>query len=406
LTNFISPKGEEKNMSTKKENSEKETIQKIRTVNINRRGFLRFTGTGAAAIASGLIAGCAPTAPQEPSAESAGEEQEAPAEAPTEVPDGKQVLAIGQWGGDWLETLKAEIVEPFEQEYDCVVEIDTAWPFWPKMAAAPVDAPPLDVINDNLPHAFRMQDAGLLFSPQEVKQNVPNAANLWDFAFEGTGVIHAWSPYGIGYRADLVDPVPTSYADLFSARFNDKRGTYTMPNTLGAALVMIAGKIFGADEYDYEAGLQALAEAAPWKLAEFTTQMTGLLERGEIEVANIHDSDIYQQADQGLPFDWTTADDAPVGVLAQNLSIAKNTKNPDLAFAFVDYFLNPARHLALTGQFYMRPANKTEEVSEAMAARGVKNSADEIDNLWVFDWNWWNEHEEEIVERYNEIIQG
>jgi putative spermidine/putrescine transport system substrate-binding protein len=252
-----------------------------------------------------------------------------------------------------------------------------------------------------------MQDAGMLFTPDEVKAKVPNAANLWDFAFEGTGVIHGWSPYGIGYRKDLVDPPPASYAEMFTdARFNDKRGTYTMPNTLGAALVMIGSKVFGKDEYDYEAGLQALADAAPWKLAEFTTQMTGLLERGEVLVGNIHDSDIFQQADQGLPFDWAIANDAPTGVLAQNLSVAKYSKNPDLAMAFVNYYLEPERHLKLTGQFYMRPANKTEALSPEMAARGVKNSADEIEGLWVFDWHWWNENEETIVERYNEIIQG
>ena len=42
----------------------------------------------------------------------------------------------------------------------------------------------------------------------------------------------------------------------------------------------------------------------------------------------------------------------------------------------------------------MRPGNKTEQVSEQMAAKGVKNSEDEIKNLWVFDWNWWNQNEE------------
>lgn len=384
-------------MSTDKSIQDQELIAKARTVRVSRREFLKFmTASGAAAVASGLISACSPGA------------TEAPVVSATQAPAGeKPVLNIAQWGGQWLETLKAEIVDPFQEEFDCVVNIDTAWPFWPKMAAAPLEDPPLDVINDNLPHAFRMQAAGMLFSPDEVKANVSNTADMWDFAFEGTGVIHGWSPYGLGYRKDLVDPPPTSYAELFTdPRFDGLRGTYTMPNTLGAALVMIAGEIFGSGYQDYETGLKMLSDAAPWKLAEFTTQMTGLLERGEIHIANIHDSDIFQQADQGLPFDWTTANDAPVGVLAQNLSVAKYSKNPELAFEFVNYFLDPARHLALTGQFYMRPANKKEELTDAMKNKGVKNSPDEIKDLWVFDWLWWNENEEAIVERYNEIIQG
>jgi putative spermidine/putrescine transport system substrate-binding protein len=384
-------------MSTRKYDQDRELIAKIRTLRISRRDFFKIAASsGAAAVASGLISACGPGA-TETATVSGGEV----------AAGGKPVINTAQWGGQWLESLKTEIVEPFQEEFDCVVNIDTAWPFWPKMAAAPLEDPPLDIINDNLPHSFRMQAAGMLFSPDEVKENVPNAADLWDFAFDGTGIIHGWSPYGLGYRKDLVDPPPTSYHDLFEdPRFDNLRGTYTMPNTLGAALVMIAGEIFGSGYQDYETGLEMLAKAAPWKLAEFTTQMTGLLERGEIHIGNIHDADIFQQADQGLPFDWTIANDAPVGVLAQNLSVAKHSKNPELAFEFVNYYLDPKRHLALCGQFYMRNANKKEEVTTQMAARGVRNSPDEIKDLWVFDWLWWNEHEEEIVERYNEIIQG
>lgn len=370
-------------------------INKARTVQLSRRDFLKVSMVG---IAGSVVAGCA-AKPGTPVANTA---------APTTVTaSGKPVLNIAQWGGQWLETLKAEIVTPFEKEFDCTVNVDTAYPFWPKMAAAPLDQPPLDLINDNLPHSFRMQKAGMLFSPDEIKKKIAHPENYWPFAFRGTGVIHGWSPYGIAYRKDLVEPPPTTYKELFEdPKFDGKRGTYSMPNTLGAALVMIASRLWGKDDHDFEAGLAALHKAAPWKLAEFTTQMTGLLERGEILVANIHDADPFQQADQGLPFGWNRATDSPTGVLAQNISVSKYTKYPDLAFAFLEYYLDPVRHFKLCGQFYMRPGNKTEEVTAKMAALGVKNSSDEIDNLWVFDWLWWNENEEVIVEKYNEIIQG
>ena len=384
-------------MSEKKSQSNSDFIKKISTIQISRRELLRMAAIGAA---GGVVAGCAPKATATPAAN-----VEAVQEA---VQTGKPVLNISQWGGDWLEYLKTYIIADFEKDYDCVVNVDTAYPFWPKMAAAPLEEPPLDLINDNLPHSFRMQDAGMLYSPAEIKAKLKNPQNFWDFAFEGTGVIHAWSPYGIAYRNDLVEPPPTTYKDFFeNPLYNGKRGTYSMPNTLGAALVMIASKIYGKDEYDYTVGLEVLRKAAPWKLAEFTTQMTGLLERGEIVVANIHDADAYQQADQGLPFGWNIATDAPTGVLAQNISVSKYTKNPDLAFAFLEYYLDPERHFKLTGEFfYMRPGNKTERVSDEMAAKGVKNSEDEIKNLWVFDWKWWNQNEETILETYNEIIQG
>lgn len=369
-----------------------EFLEKVKTARMSRRKFLGMSAAGTAAMAAGLITGCGPRATPTPALEV------------TKPPAEKPVLNMAQWGGLWLEIIKEQMVAPFEEEHNCTINIDTAYPFWPKMAAAPLENPPLDIINDNLPHSFRMQDAGMLFTPDEIKENVPNAADFWPFAFKGTGVIHGWSPYGIGYRKDLVDPPPTKYMDMWESRFDGKRGTYTMPNTLGVAFLKIASMLFGKDEYDYDAGLEALGKAAPWKLADFTTQMTGLLERGEIVVANIHDADIYQQADQGLPFDFARCSDAPTAVLCQNISVAKYTKYPELAFEFLNFFLGPERHVKLLDPFYMRPGHSTEKVSEQMAAKGVKNTPDEIEGLWIPDWHEWNQHEAEITERYNEIM--
>ena len=165
-------------MSVKDSQSSNDFIKKISTIQISRRELLKMAAIGAA---GSVIAGCAPkaTATATP-AESVEAVQQA-------VETGKPVLNIAQWGGDWLEYLKTHIIADFEKDYDCVVNVDTSYPFWPKMAAAPLEEPPLDLINDNLPHSFRMQDAGMLFSPDEIKKKLKHPENFWDFAFEGTG---------------------------------------------------------------------------------------------------------------------------------------------------------------------------------------------------------------------------
>ena len=284
--------------------------------------------------------------------------------------------------------------------------VESAWPFFPKFVSAPKDKPPMDLFNNNLGEAFKLTDADFVEDPESYKGQLTNAPDQWDFTWNKAGVTHGWSPYGIGYRSDLVDPAPTLYEDMWDEKFANKRGTYVISNTLGQVFFMAVSEIFGSGLTDIEAGFEAMRAFLPCKLADFTTQMTGLLERGEIEVANIHDADIYQQADTGLPFDFAFVEDGRTGVLCQNLSVSKHSEHKELAIKLADAFLDPENNAKVCAPFYMRPGNSKTEVLGGAAERGVKNTSDEIEGLWVPDWSWWNENEDEIAEGYNEIMAG
>ena len=61
----------------------------------------------------------------------------------------------------------------------------------------------------------------------EIKANVPNAADCWDFAFgNGIGVTWAFGQYAYVYRTDLVDPAPTDFKAFWEDRFAGNRATY------------------------------------------------------------------------------------------------------------------------------------------------------------------------------------
>src|SRR5262249_39596827 len=150
-----------------------------------------------------------------------------------------------------------------------------AWPWFPKFVAGGVDNPPFDVTNWNLPELFKTAKAGDaqggFFVPiEEVKANVPNSADLWDFAYQfGHGITYLFSQLGYGYRTDTGDP-PTDFKSFWEDRFADKRGTYITSNTLQMIFFIMADLVYGSGEEDTASGIDAMKKAMPMKISDFT----------------------------------------------------------------------------------------------------------------------------------------
>jgi putative spermidine/putrescine transport system substrate-binding protein len=53
---------------------------------------------------------------------------------------------------------------------------------------------------------------------------------------------------------------------------------------------------------------------------------------------------------------------------------------------------------------YQRPTNRNVVVPANLAKKGVVNAAGVMDKFWEPDWNWYVDHEQDIVERVNEIF--
>src|ERR1043166_8964476 len=100
---------------------------------ITRRRFLASAGTAAAAVA-----------------------------APAGLRADTATLKITTWGGKWGEMMKAEIIPTFEKEFKCKVEIDSAFPYYPKLQATPKNAPLYDVLHTNSNEQWQAEVAGLV----------------------------------------------------------------------------------------------------------------------------------------------------------------------------------------------------------------------------------------------------
>jgi putative spermidine/putrescine transport system substrate-binding protein len=171
----------------------------------------------------------------------------------------------------------------------------------------------------------------------------------------------------------------------------------------------MASLVFGEDEYDIEAGVQAVRDAMPMKISDFTGNMQTLLERGEVDICVQTDFEVYAQIDKGIPVGWMYWEERnPILTQTKVVSRGSNETQKKLAYAYVNRCASKEFQEAVATELYLRPTNKNVVIPENLASKGVENTEDAATKLWIPDWNWYVDHDGQgdpnITELVNEII--
>jgi len=322
---------------------------------------------------------------------------------------GGATLTVAEWGGFWEEIIRKNLLDQFEKDFNCRIVYESAWPWFPKFVASGPQKPPFAITNRNYPEMFKTAAAGDFFMPiDEMVANIPNAGGLWPFATaNGAGITWSYTRYCYGYRTDLVDPAPKTFKEFWEERFAGKRGTYITSNTLQMDFFLVACSLFGKDQFDYEAGYEAMRTAMPAKVSDFTGNMQTLIERGEVTLCVQHDAEIYQQMDKGIavaPMLWEEV--KPILTQTKTISRYLEPLQKKLALALLDRTLDPTFLTSIGTNFYQRPTHKDAKITENLASKGVTNTAESVDGYWTPDWKTYLENEEDIVETVNGIFSG
>lgn len=318
-------------------------------------------------------------------------------------------LNIGEWGGFWEEIIRKNLLDQFEKDFNCKIVYDSAWPWFPKFAAGGPEKPPYAITNWNYTEMYKTAAAGDFFVPvAEMVENMPNAKGLWPFATaNGVGITWSYSRYCYAFRTDLVEAPIAAFKDFWNAAYAGKRGTYITSNTLWMDFFLVACQQFGKDEFDYEAGYEAMRTAMPMKISDFTGNMQTLLERGEVVVAVQHDAEVYQQMDKGIkvaPYIWEES--KPILTQTKTISKYLEPMQKKLAYALLNRTLDPNFQTVMGTNFYQRPTHKDAKVTDNLASKGVVNTEDAVSGYYTPDWAKYLESEEDIVETVNGIFAG
>jgi putative spermidine/putrescine transport system substrate-binding protein len=318
------------------------------------------------------------------------------------------VLRITTWGGKWGEIMKGEVLPAFEKEHKCKVEVDSAFPYYPKLLASPRSKPIYDVFHTNSNEQWAAVDQGLI-EPHFDQRQVPNIVDVYPYAVSDkiVGVSIFTSAVGLAYRTDKLATAPLSWKDLWDAKYAGVRGSYVVPaNALGQMLLMFCGKLYGGGYQDVDAGFKALERLKPVRQVDFTGTMEKILLAGEVTIGELHDSGVYRYNDQNprppLAF---VAPTEGVFALEQVLAVTKGSDKKELGYAYVNYMLSPAIQRRLSEYVWYSPSNRKVTLGPEYQDKLLTTEA-KVATLIQFDWKWYNARADEFNDRYNRLFRG
>ncbi|MGC2775146.1 MAG: extracellular solute-binding protein [Bradyrhizobium sp.] len=196
---------------------------------------------------------------------------------------------------------------------------------------------------------------------------IPNLGKLVDGAVHQDGL---WANYqkpwaGIAYSTKRMKAAPSSWADLWDAKYESKIIVPSLSNTEGfwallAAAHLETGKPYKEAQYDIDAAFKKVKSLKANLLNVYTNapQAINLLEQGEAWMIGGQFSayTLIRKAD-GSPVDLAIPTD---GGFAMPSGIAKVAGGPagDLADAVIEFFLSPEAQTILAEKAFVAPTNQ------------------------------------------------
>ncbi len=312
-------------------------------------------------------------------------------------------LIVTTYGGSWESFWRDDLMPLFEQKTGLRTRLDVGFgrTFSATLRAAGPGRSDYSILMMNEIFVEPLRGRGY-FEKLDTSL-LPHAGDLYPMARteDGYAVIGMISPIGIGYRTDLVKTPPRAWRDLWTnPEFRGRIGLYNLQNSVGKAMVMLAGRLFGHGPTDMDGAFAALGRLGPVLQTDFN--MSTMMGTGEIIVAPYDFGEIARLRQQGLPVRCIIPDE---GLLMwdQSFTICAGAPSRSSAYRYLDFILDPDIQLMLARRFYVSPVNRRVSIPPDLRD-AVPITGAEIDRILPTDWGWANRNSEALQSRWSQTF--
>jgi len=218
-------------------------------------------------------------------------------------------------------------------------------------------------------------DLGVNFASQVVEDGLSQAYKhaYWDeipdYAKDADGYWSAayWGAIGFCVNTDLVENVPTSWADLLDEQYKGKVSMKD-PRKSGTANSVVLGAAFGngGDETNVQPGLDYFAKMFELGQVNAVSPGTSAIQAGEVAIALFWDFSCLSKAESlGMPLQLVIPSDGTVAGLYTQF-IAADAPHPNAAKLMLELEFSDAGQLAYA-QGYTHPIRDIELPAELAA---------------------------------------
>ncbi len=236
----------------------------------------------------------------------------------------------------------------------------------------------------------------------------PEMAKLGEFDGKQYFVPWDWGYESIVVRTDKVDALPASWADLWDPAY---AGRLSIPDSAEVVFVMAALALGIPDPWNTtpeedELIKQKLSELKPNILTYWidSTELGQMIGSGDVWVASNVWQDTYGLLlDEGTEVEYINPEEGRLGWVC-GYGISSESKNPELAHAYLDAVLDPESIANLAGDFWYGASNlKATEFMPADVVERFQLDDPDVLNQTVFYKTLTAENREKITSTWDEV---
>jgi putative spermidine/putrescine transport system substrate-binding protein len=282
------------------------------------------------------------------------------------TPIEKRKLYVSHWGFGW-DLINQLVIKPFEEKYNVEVVLiaGTTSERYTKLVKGVEPIPDVIFLPDY--YAYRAARQGLLMKLDISK--LQNYQHIYDFIrdqlppyLKDYGIPHTIQDLGIAYRADRHAKV-TSWKDLWREDFRKAIAWPAMTATSGPMALVMTALAYTGNIYNVDTAFEKLRDLNPYITAYYTRSGDPQLymERGEADIVPILRYNWAPLKNLSLKIDIVCPLEGSVYVL-NVISIVNGSKNIDLAYKFIDYWISEDVQKKLMDALIDAPINKLVKV--------------------------------------------
>jgi putative spermidine/putrescine transport system substrate-binding protein len=217
-----------------------------------------------------------------------------------------------------------------------------------------------------------------------------------------------FSAIGICYNTKLVKNPPTGFADLWRPEFKGRIVLPEVSHSIGTYIIPIGAMAAGKDPKDEAAGFDMLKKMADLKpiWAKDTDSIMNAFRDEEAVIGLLYKSQTYTVQGWKTPVEWVYPKEGGVPYVS-GTSIAKNTKNLELAEEYLDVTMDPDIQPYVTRVYNYPGTNKDmlSRLSPELQARAQFTQA-QLDRLVTLDHEFMSEKRADWTQRWNRVVAG
>lgn len=265
--------------------------------------------------------------------------------------------------------------------------------------------PPFDVIIlDEGPYLAALQ--------HDIFEKIPTAKlpNLKDIPQKfidprGLGVFVSGQIIGLAYNTKKIKNPPKTWNDLLKPEYKGRVGLASMGSTLMSAWMVEMARLNGGSETNMEPAFDFVKRLLPnvGAVAGSPGALATLFQQDQIDISVHYNNNVGDLQAKGVPVALTRPDTGWIHIKS-TMHIVKNTRNLDLAAAYINAAISPEVQTKMADSPYLVvPTSSKAAFSKGLQAYATTMA--DVEKMNAVDWEKLNPRRAEYIQRFNREVR-